>query len=215
MIGWINGNPVHIWTTGSRAGVIVNCCGIGYEVQLLKRNLNSINIAEDLILWIHQVFRDDGSTLFGFKEELDRNLFRKLIGVNGVGPQLAISLLEQNESNELIQAILGKDIQKLMKSSGVGKRLGERLVIELQNKLNEFDPSSLEDTDAATLDHQSLGLTSELFDELQSTLINLEYGEEEIDQALKAIRSNSGNTKKTNDSSIENLLKESLMFLSQ
>ena len=101
MIGWLKGEKIEIWKQGSRLGTIISCSGIGYEVQILHRSLELINSSKELILWVHQVQRDDGSSLIGFIDRVERDLFRKLISVNGVGPQLAIALLEQNQAKSL------------------------------------------------------------------------------------------------------------------
>lgn len=93
MIGWLKGEKIDVWGNGSRSGVIIACSGVGYEVQTLCRNQSKINESKELTLWIHQVQREDGSSLIGFLEKSDRNFFRKLISVNGIGPQLAISLV--------------------------------------------------------------------------------------------------------------------------
>ena len=141
MIGWLKGEKIQAWKNGPRSGVIVSCSGIGYEVQTLFRNQEKISSSKELVLWVHQVQREDGSSLIGFLEKLDRDFFRKLISINGIGPQLAISLLDKKEAHELIFAITNKDIKLLTSCPGVGKRIAERLVIELQSKLEEFTTS--------------------------------------------------------------------------
>ena len=107
--------------------------------------------------WVHQVQRDDGCTLFGFQEKRERDLFRTLISVNGVGPQMALALLDSCSADELVMAIVDGDLRRLSQAQGVGKRTAERLAVELRDRLSGWhapadDAVSLVDrTDLKTL----------------------------------------------------------------
>ena len=135
MIGWLKGKRIDNWQNGVREGIVIDCSGVGYEVQLIPRELSEINLHKETILWIHQIHRDEAIILFGFMNQKERNLFRSLIGVNGIGPQIGIALLEEFNSDELIAAIINCEIDKLCKANGIGKRIAERLTMELKNKL--------------------------------------------------------------------------------
>ena len=76
MISWLKGKKIDTWQNGIRSGVTIACSGIGYDVQILKRNLITINNEQESILWIHQVQKDDGSFLIGFVDKKDRDFFR-------------------------------------------------------------------------------------------------------------------------------------------
>ena len=78
MIGWLKGEKIEYWVHGTRSGVIISCSGVGYEVQTLCRNQSKISESKELTLWIHQIQREDGVNLYGFKKKSDRNLFRLL-----------------------------------------------------------------------------------------------------------------------------------------
>ena len=106
MIGWLQGERIQSWEQGGRRGVVIACGGVGYEVQLTSRDQNRQMDGAGCTLWVHQVQRDDGSTLFGFCEQQERDLFRILIGVNGVGPQMALALLDCSRVEELVAAIV-------------------------------------------------------------------------------------------------------------
>jgi Holliday junction DNA helicase RuvA len=189
MIGWLQGQKVEAWQQGARKGVLLACAGVGYEVQLTARHLNHIGDQDSLTLWIHQVQRDDGSSLFGFPERRERDLFRTLIGVSGVGPQMGLALLGEYPINELIEAIVQGDLRKLSRAQGVGKRTAERLAVELRTKLTEFSTNepgmSLVENDIMHT-HQ---LKDSSLEELQSTLTALGYEDLEIRRALKAVAS--------------------------
>ena len=82
MIGWLMGLNLESWKQGNRTGVLLNCSGVGYEIHLAPRHLSNLQEGNELSLWIHQVQRDDGSTLYGFPQREERDLFRLLISVS-------------------------------------------------------------------------------------------------------------------------------------
>ncbi len=211
MIGWIKGEKVQIWEQTNRTGLVINCYGIGYEVQLLQRDLKDTDSLTDITLWIHQLTREEGNFLYGFIEKGDRDLFRVLISVSGIGPQLAISLLEGNSASKLITAILNKDIATLTESPGVGKRTGERLIIELQNKLSHIPQ---------IIKPNSNLFEKDLINEIKTALRNLEYKDQEINIALNTLVE-TYSSKVSQSSRVESLadfeilFKEVLMLLSQ
>ena len=118
MIGWLKGEKICTWNHGSRTGLILSCSGVGYEIQVLTRNLNSIQDSQEVTLWTHQIQREDGAFLIGFIEKADRDLFRKLITVSGIGTQSAIALLENQGANILVDVITKKKIDHLIKCPG-------------------------------------------------------------------------------------------------
>ena len=122
MISWLKGQKVDIWRLGSRQGIVIACEGVGYEVQLLPKYLLNLDKTNCLTIWVHQVQREDGYTLFGFQEKAERDLFRVLVSVSGVGPQIAIGLLEQLSVTKLVRAIIHGDLRSLSSAQGVGKR---------------------------------------------------------------------------------------------
>ncbi len=195
MIGWLNGHRIGNWKQSLKQGIVLNCSGVGYEVQLIPRYLSTIYSVEDLSVWIHHIKREDGENLYGFETVIERDLFRKLIAVNGVGPQMAIALLEEIEINELIEAIIREDVKTLTKAQGVGKRTAERLSIELRNKLKDFDGFACTTTPhEADNTREILSQSSEL-NELIETLRGLGYEEMEIINAIRETVRESGTQK--------------------
>ncbi len=184
MIGWLRGETIETWKEGSKKGVLVDCGGVGYEVQISPRHLNKAESSTILSLWVHQVQREDETQLFGFFEKADRNLFRILIRVNGVGPKIALAILDEFQADEIIQAIIHEDINKLNQVKGVGKRIAERISAELRDKLS---CSEEKHQDNYVLETQFKKFKSNNFLELQQVLQNLGYEDLEILRALKAI----------------------------
>ena len=189
MIGWLKGEKICTWNHGSRTGLILSCSGVGYEIQLLTRNLTSIHDSKEVTLWIHQIQREDGSSLIGFIEKADRDLFRKLISVSGIGTQSAIALLENQDANKLVDVIIQKKIDHLIKCPGIGKRTAERLVVELHNKLLDFPINTALRTNA-TESYQERNLNIDIANEVKSALINLDYKETEIENAFREYENN-------------------------
>ena len=138
MISWLKGQVIKNWEISSKKGIILNVGGVGYEVQLLPKQIDLINNSKTVELWIHQINREDSTNLYGFNEVNQRDLFRKIISVNGIGPQIGLSLIEDFDVYKLVEAIEENDLSLLTKSQGIGKRIAERLVVELKNKLQEF-----------------------------------------------------------------------------
>ncbi len=187
MIGWLQGQIIEKWHHGLKQGVLLACGGIGYEVQLLQRHIHQLNAGDEKIFWIHQLVREDCYILFGFQKKEARNLFRELISVSGVGPQSAIALLEECSVHELVKAILERDIEKLSKAQGVGKRTAERLAVELQRKLATFPMTESVKQSEVKENKQTIPLKNSELEELESTLKTLGYKEVEINNALEAI----------------------------
>ena len=138
MISWLKGEIVHKWKTSTKKGLVLNVGGIGYEIQLLPKHLEEVEVFNEIELWIHQIDREDGTSLYGFIEVNQRDLFREIISVNGIGPQIGIAMLEDFEVAQLVNAIENKESNLLTKTQGIGKRIAERLIVELRNKLQRF-----------------------------------------------------------------------------
>ena len=172
-------------------GVVLNVGGIGYEIQLLQKQINEANNYQHIEFWIHQIHREDQINLYGFREVNQRDLFREIISVNGIGPQIGMALLEDFEVNELVNAIETKESSELSRTQGIGKRTAERLIVELSSKLHKFvnhnKTISYNETDTGPY------LFSEYIDEIHTTLKSLGYSDNEIKDSIKTIKINEEN----------------------
>ena len=192
MIGWIEGRVIESWRQGPKNGYLIACNGVGYEIQLTMRHQLALSGNKSLTLWIHTLQRDDGSHLFGFPEKNERDLFRTLIGVNGIGPQMALALIQECKVAELLEAISQGDLLTLCKAQGIGKRTAERLVIDLRSKLSENDSSNQTVSTDGNILVEEGQLKESSLEELQTTLNALGYEDLEIHHALKAVAKNAG-----------------------
>ncbi len=185
MISWLKGQIIQNWHLSSKQGVVLNVGGIGYEIQLLSKQIGNIDKTNIKEYWIHQINREDCSNLYGFNDVDQRDLFRKIISVNGIGPQIGMALLEDLEVSQLVDAIENNNLTLLTKSQGIGKRIAERLVVELKNKLQNF-----KDTKETKINNQSTHKTNHFakyIEEIKSILNSLGYMDNEIKNAIKLI----------------------------
>ena len=197
MIGWLQGQLADRWQQASRYGVLLVVAGVGYELLLARRHWEQLPAGSPaLTLHVHQVIREDSWTLYGFDSRANRDLFRELVAVSGVGPQMALGLQGQLSAEELVRAIVQADLRLLCQAPGVGKRTAERLSVELRTRLQERFGASLALTEAElAADDLAFGADGAgdsaalagVRDELQLTLTALGYEPLEINRALRAV----------------------------
>lgn len=132
MIGRLNG----ILLEKLPPQVVVDVNGVGYEVDVPMTTYYQLPAAgEKTVLFIHQVVREDAHLLFGFASREERETFRQLIKISGIGARIALAILSGMSADELAQAIATEDIKRLSAVPGIGKKTAERLVLELRGKL--------------------------------------------------------------------------------
>ena len=182
MIGWLQGTIKNYYQRGNRHIALISSGGVGYEVQLVQRDWVTLHLGDEQERWVHQVVSPDNIQLFGFSAIEERDLFRELIGVNGVGPQAALALLDALQLNELLRALIHSDLKTLCRAQGVGKRTAERMALELRSRLvNTVAPTDIE--------HVSLESSPQ---DLIATLETLGYETQEIQSALQRLNSIGG-----------------------
>ena len=182
MIGWLQGTIKNYYQRGNRHIALISAGGVGYEVQLVQRDWVTLHLGDEQERWVHQVVSPDNIQLFGFSAIEERDLFRELIGVNGVGPQAALALLDALQLNELLRALIHSDLKTLCRAQGVGKRTAERMALELRSRLvNTVAPTDTE--------HVSLESSPQ---DLIATLETLGYETHEIQSALQRLNSIGG-----------------------
>ena len=119
--------------------LIIEVHGIGYEVIVSMNNVDALpNEGESIKLHTYFAVREDAQQLFGFLTKMERQLFLNLIKVNGIGPKLAITMLSSIDPIEFIRYIQANDYDRLLKIPGVGKKTAQRLVIEMKDRLDDF-----------------------------------------------------------------------------
>ena len=116
--------------------VVVSCGGVGYRLAVSAETLRHVpRVGEPVTLHSHLIVRDDALLLYGFASEQERDLFLLLIGVQGVGPKMALAVLSGGPPRELLGAVAGGDVARLQAVPGIGKRTAERIIVELREKV--------------------------------------------------------------------------------
>jgi Holliday junction DNA helicase RuvA len=166
--------------------VILDVNGVGYLVQCSSRTLQALpQVGEGVSLAIETQLREDAIRLFGFREDAEREWFRLLQTVQGVGAKLALAILSALDPDDLAHAVSGRDKAQLQRAQGVGARLAERLITELKDKV----PASVALTPMAALGASSGGVKASLprpVADAVSALVNLGYGEPQANAAIAA-----------------------------
>ncbi|MEO0003603.1 MAG: Holliday junction helicase RuvA [Pseudomonadota bacterium] len=158
--------------------VLVDCAGVGYEVDVPMSTFYGLPaLGEQVALLTHFVVREDAQLLYGFATATEREAFRQLIKIGGVGPRMALSLLSGMSVAELAQAVTAQEPGRLVKVPGIGKKTAERLLLELKGKLG---------ADLGALAGGGLPLGDAQGD-IQQALIALGYSDKEAAAALKAL----------------------------
>lgn len=187
MIGWLQGTLADPWQQDKRCGLLLVVQGVGYELLVSARQWRALPaVGQPLALHVHTQVRDDAWTLYGFGERHERDLFRELVGVSGVGPQMALGLLGAMDSEELVRAIVQADLRRLCQAPGVGKRTAERLAVELRTRLQQRFLGQLEAQSGDDSARIAVELGQDVRDEVQLTLSALGYEALEIQRALRA-----------------------------
>ncbi len=187
MISFLKGIATQIQTpTPNRSILVLEVNQVGYELQIPQRMALEVAIGTEIQVFTHQQVREDAISLYGFSSTAERDLFRQLISVSGVGASLAIALLDKLGLADTVSAIVTSNIQRLSTAPGVGKKTAERLALELRSKLGQWRiASGLSESLPLT------SLNSTMQAEVEMTLLALGYTNDEIHQALQAISQDS------------------------
>jgi Holliday junction DNA helicase RuvA len=162
--------------------VLVNVNGLCYEIDIPLTTAFSLpDIGSSVSLYIHFVVREDAQLLYGFLNKKDRDMFRVLIKVNGVGPKLGITILSGLDSAALARCVIHDEVSTLVKLPGIGKKTAERLLIELRDKVKNLDVEH-----ATTESQQStIAFSASVQDEAESALVALGYKPQDAAKVVK------------------------------
>ena len=180
--------------------LIVDVSGVGYQVQVPLSTYSRIpEIGDEISLNIHTYVREDSLLLFGFLEESEKEMFLLLMGVSGIGPKLALSVLSCLPVDDLCSAICSSDDSKLCTISGIGKKTAARMVLELKDKIKLL-----------AIGRPEKGMMPAGADDVEdavSALVNLGYKKPLAEDVLKKIK------QRKPGSAIEDLIREALSVL--
>ena len=216
MISWINGDLVELWQTNQKFFVLINCQGLGYEIQILesfflKLKTNPIS-NKNITLWLKHIKKEDSDLLFGFTSKEQKNFFIEILSIRGVGSQIGIGILNKFSIGEVINAIKTQNKKLICSVPGIGQKMSDRLILELKNKFkSEIQFEDKNDTDKFEIKDPE---TNKMIEDLQLTLQSLNYKNKEINTILPIIINEVDLlAKKENNLSFENLLKLAMNYL--
>jgi Holliday junction DNA helicase RuvA len=162
---------------------VIECSGVGYHLNISLHTYSQIEETESCKLFAHLSIKEDAHTLYGFADQQERQVFRHLIQVSGIGANTARLMLSSMSPLEIQQAILNKNVSLLQSIKGIGAKTAQRVILELQDKIGKGDDGSL----LVTL---SGALNNNIKEEALSALITLGFAkiaaEKVVDQVIKS-----------------------------
>ena len=216
MISWINGELVELWQTNQKFFVLINCQGLGYEIQILesfflKLKTNQIS-NKKITLWLKHIKKEDSDLLFGFTSKEQKNFFIEILSIRGVGSQIGMGILNKFSIGEVINAIKTQNKKLICSVPGIGQKMSDRLILELKNKFkSEIQFEEEKANDEFEIKDPEI---NKMIEDLQLTLQSLNYKNKEIKTILPIIINEVDfPSKKENNLSFENLLKLAMNYL--
>jgi len=207
MISYLKGTVADIAKGSNRVILTLEVNQIGYEIQILPRVTGQLPPSGEVAqIFTHQQVKEDQIVLYGFGSAAERDLFRQLTSVSGVGAQLAIALLDTLGLQDLVQAIVGGNTRILAKTPGVGTKTAERLALELKSKLSEWRQQAGLTTSAAA------GVPPAVQEEVEMILLAMGYTGAEVLQALQTLSQDSTLSAK---SDADDWIREAIAYLSR
>ena len=216
MISWITGELVEFWQTNQKYFVLINCQGLGYEIQILESfflKLKTNNFSNETItLWIKHIKKEETDLLFGFSSKDQRNFFIQILNIRGIGSQIGMGLLNKFSISEVINAINTQNKNLISSVPGIGQKMTERIILELKNKFkNELNIQKEKKKEEFLTNNNEI---NKILEDLQLTLKSLNYTNREINSILpNIIKESNFLIKKEKKLSFENLLKLAMNYL--
>ncbi len=181
MIGRIQG----ILLEKQAPDLLIDIQGVGYEVQVPMTTYYQLpQVGEQIKLHTHFVVREDAQILYGFFSPGDRQLFRQLIRINGVGPKMGLAILSGMNTTEFAALVLDNDITGLTRLPGVGKKTAERLVIEMRDKVEAVDAGTCDESVNVAGDVSALGKQRQAEKDAVAALVSLGYSPQQASKAV-------------------------------
>ncbi len=177
--------------------ILIECAGVGYEVTMPMTSIYALpELEQQATVYTHFVVREDAQLLYGFANKVERKLFRLLIKVNGVGPKLALAILSNMSADQFVSCVRHDDVTAIVKIPGVGKKTAERLLIEMRDRLKDWQSqqiNSLVNSDdimpeqlSTALNNETTFITDNKGDAINA-LVSLGYKQAQADKAVKAV----------------------------
>ena len=209
---------VETWQTNQKFFVLINCQGIGYQIQILETFFLKLNTNQtrykSIILWIKHIKKEDSDLLFGFNSREQKNFFIEIINIRGIGSQIGMGILNKFSISELVNAINTQNKKLISSVPGIGQKMTERLILELKSKFkNELQIEEEKNKNEYLIKNPEI---NKMIEDLNLTLNSLNYTRNEIKSVLPIIKKEIDSiTKIEKNISFENLLILSMNHLNK
>jgi len=216
LITWINGELVDLWQINQKFFVLINCQGLGYEIQILESNFLKLKTNQisnkNITLWLKHIKKEDSDLLFGFTSKDQKNFFIEVLSIRGVGSQIGMAILNNFSISEVINAIKTQNKKLFCSVPGIGQKMSDRLILELKSKFkSELQFEEEKNKDEFEIKDPEI---NKMMEDLQLTLQSLNYKNREIKTIFPIIiKEVDLLAKKENNLSFENLLKLAMNHL--
>lgn len=194
MIEFIKGNIFRLTPTDV---TVETTSGVGYILNISLNTYTPLNGMKECMLWVHEVIREDAHILYGFQTEHERELFRLLIGVSGVGASIARMILSSVTPSELEQVITGGAVARLKSVKGIGAKTAERIIVDLRDKIKPTGDTLL----------QQVTPQSEVFDEALAAMVMLGFPKPQAQKVMRKLFEANPNLK------VEDAIKKGLAMM--
>lgn len=168
---------------------VIDCHGVGFALNVSLYTVQNIKLGEKTKLFTYESIKEDAFDLFGFSSKAEKHCFELLVGVNGVGPKAAMAILSANTPDSLIAAVLNGNEKAITAASGVGKKLAQRILLELKDKVGKLESTSA--TPVYDIPVASANVADKNLADATAGLLVLGYGQAEINHALRGIDTSS------------------------
>ncbi|KGG04412.1 Holliday junction DNA helicase RuvA [Prochlorococcus marinus str. MIT 9321] len=218
MISWISGEIVEYWQTNQKYFVLINCQGLGYEIQILESFYLKLKTNKrsntNVTLWIKHIKKEDTDLLFGFSSKEQKLFFVQILNIRGIGSQIGMGLLNKFSISEILMAINTQNKKLISSVPGIGQKMTERLFLELKTIFkNELKIEKEKKNNVFLINNEN----DKILCDLQLTLKSLNYSNKEIDSVLPNIINETkeivSNNKEEKNISFEHLLKVAMNYL--
>lgn len=170
--------------------IIETSAGVGYEIQVPMTTFYQLpDEGAETIVATHLSISENLHALYGFISNKDKNLFRELIKVNGVGPKLALAILSGMEADEFVMTVHDGNVDRLVKLPGVGKKTAERLLVEMSDRLKDWSVSGLPSSDDTQAPAANAPRAGDVTQEAVSALVALGYKPQQASKAVAQVDS--------------------------
>lgn len=181
MFNYINGTVAELEPNLA----VIDCGGVGFALNVSLYTVQNIKLGEKTKLYTYESIKEDAFDLYGFSSKAEKRCFELLVGVNGVGPKAAMAILSTTTPDGFIAAVLNGNEKAITAASGVGKKLAQRVLLELKDKVGKIDgiaPAVTTDLPAVSLNNADKNLA-----DATAGLLVLGYGQPEINQVLRGV----------------------------